>query len=148
MSLKTARRIAAYELGAGEARIRFKPDSLTKAAEALTREDIRGLVKDGAIYVSSQGGQTRLLGKHYHEQRKKGRKRGRGKRSGEKYSRVSGKEDWMIRVRSQRRFLAKLKGEGKIAGADARHAYLMVKGRAFKGIGALEAHLADRKMLK
>ncbi len=148
MSLKTARRVAAYELGAGEARIRFKPESLTKAAEALTREDIRGLVKDGAIYADAPGGQTRLLGQHYDRQRKKGRKRGRGNRSGKMYSRISQKEDWMLRVRSQRRFLAKLKEEGKIAGADARHAYLMVKGRAFKGIGALEAHLKEKKMLK
>jgi large subunit ribosomal protein L19e len=148
MSLKTARRIAAQALGAGEARIRFKPDSLTKASEALTREDIRGLVKDGGIYALPQTGQTRLRGQHYHAQRKKGRKLGRGNKKGKMYSRVSQKEDWMLKVRAQRAYLAKLKEEKKIESADARHIYLMIKGRAFRGRSALEAHLREKKIIK
>ena len=148
MSLKTAKRIAAYELDVGESRIKFKTENVSKAAEALTREDIRGLVKDGSIYAVAVSGQNRLRGKHYHDQKKKGRKRGRGNRKGKMYSRISQKDDWMVKVRSQRRYLAKLREEKKLVGADARRVYLMVKGRAFKGISAIEAYLKDKKLVK
>lgn len=147
MSMKTARRIAAYELGVGESRIQFKQANAQKAASALTREDIRGLIKDGSIYPSAPVGQTRLAGKMRHRQKRKGRRRGHGSRSGLASARTPPKEAWISKVRRQRAFLAALAEEKKLKRADARHIYRMVKGGAFRSVSALQAHLKERKLI-
>ncbi|MGC9005838.1 MAG: 50S ribosomal protein L19e [Candidatus Micrarchaeia archaeon] len=41
-------------------RVRIKPDSLGKVKEALTREDVKALIKDGIVYKVPPKGNASL----------------------------------------------------------------------------------------
>jgi len=51
-----------------------------------------------------------------------------------------------VRVRSLRVTLGKLKDEGKVNSANARKLYLMIKGRAFRGIANMLAYIKENKL--
>ncbi|VVB65433.1 50S ribosomal protein L19e [Candidatus Gugararchaeum adminiculabundum] len=149
MSLTTVKRIASDLLGIGESRIRIspEPEQTKRAAEALTRDDIRGLIDEGIVYTLPTQGVSRGRARHRHLQQKKGRQRGHGTHKGEKYSIVSKKQHWMQKVRSQRSILFRLKEQGLLADGIYRIAYLMIKGAAFKSKGAMLVHFKEKKWL-
>ncbi|MFH1285649.1 MAG: 50S ribosomal protein L19e [Candidatus Micrarchaeota archaeon] len=148
MGSKTIRRLAASVLGVGENRIKMSPTETTRLNEALTREDVRGLIRDGVVYAEAKKGVSRARGRRKHEQKKKGRRRGVGSRKGGKYSKVSRKEIWMSKVRAQRRVLRELDADGKLKSESFRSVYLMIKGGAFKGKAQLESYLVTNKLMK
>lgn len=63
MNLKSKKSLAARTLGVGLKRIKFVETRLDEIKEALTKQDIRDLHKDGAILVQNIGGRKRLLKK-------------------------------------------------------------------------------------
>jgi large subunit ribosomal protein L19e len=146
--MNTVRRISAEILGVGESKVRFKPDALQKIGEALTRDDVRSLVKSGDIFAVSPRGVSRLRGRGKQEQKRKGRRGSHGSRKGTPGARKSLKESWIAKVRLQRTYLASLVQGGKISRKDARKAYMMAKGNAFKGVNILETYLKDNKLVK
>jgi len=148
MTMHTIRRIAAYLLKAGESRIRILPSEQKAAKEALTREDVRGLIDRGAIYVIPKKGVSRFRGRVKAVQKSLGRRRGRGSKKGGKYSKVPRKTIWMNRVRAQRRLLVELYDKKLIDDKNYRHAYRMIKGGSFKGRESMRLHLQDVGMLK
>ncbi len=148
MSVKTIRRMAAELLKCGESRVLLDPNEAKKIEEALTREDVRGLISSGIITRKQKKGVSRWRARHRRAQKKKGRGRGAGGIRGKKYSRLPQKEIWMARIRAQRKLIKGLLGEGKIEGAAYRKTYRMVKGGAFKGKNQLLAHMKEAGMLK
>jgi len=148
MGMRTVRRIAAGILGIGQSKVCFKPEAVPKISEALTREDVRSLIKEGSIYSISPRGVSRLRGREKKAQRQKGRRKGAGSRRGSAGARSGKKEAWMAKVRAQRKYLRILVSENRLAPDVARKVYLMVKGNAFRGVRALEAYLQNNKMLK
>ena len=148
MSLQTVRRIAADVLDVGENKVRIKPTEVGKASEALTREDVRGLIAEGVIYHLPLRGVSRARGRERDRQKKLGRRRGYGSRKGSKYSKISKKEIWMSKVRAQRSFIRKLMLAAKIEHSAYRGLYLMVKGKAFKGKAQIETYLKENKLMK
>jgi large subunit ribosomal protein L19e len=50
MSVKLTRRIAAELMERGESAVKIKPSAINDAKKAITREDVRGLIKNGSIY--------------------------------------------------------------------------------------------------
>lgn len=148
MSVKSARRIASQLLGVGENKVRIKSGEVKRAAEALTRDDIRGLIRDGAVFSAGVRGVSRARARVRARQKKKGRRRGIGKRRGRKYSKVSRKTRWMAMVRAQREYLSGLFSEKRIDRKTRKHVYLMIKGRAFKGRAAVMAYLKSNKLLR
>jgi large subunit ribosomal protein L19e len=135
----TVKRLAASILKVGENRIRIKPDEVGRAMDALTREDVRGLIEEGVVYS------LRYVGPRTKPRRK--RKRA-GSRKGTKYSRKGAKEGWMEKVRSQRKYLTELLASGDLTPKFKREVYLKIKGGVFKGKNALRIYLADNGMLK
>jgi large subunit ribosomal protein L19e len=148
MSLQTVRRIAADVLGIGENRIKIKHGEEAKVGEALTREDVRGLLSQGLVYAVPVKGVSRALGRMHDAQKKLGRRRGHGSRKGTKYSKISKKEIWMSKVRGQRKFIKTLKDASKVDNKTYRSIYLMVKGKAFKGKAQIETYLKENKLMK
>lgn len=148
MSTKTVRRLAASILKVGEARIRMAPGEQKAANEALTRDDVRGLIKRGAVYAEPKRGVSRFRGREKARQRALGRRRGTGSRKGRKYSKIPRKTQWIRRIRAQRKLLSKLLEEARIEPSVYRHTYNMVKGGAFKGRSTMLTHLADAGLLK
>jgi large subunit ribosomal protein L19e len=56
MDLKKKKALAVRALGVGAKRIKFLEPRLDEIKEALTKQDIRDLVKDGAIVIKNIGG--------------------------------------------------------------------------------------------
>ena len=146
--MNTVRRIASEMLGAGESKVKFRTDSISKIGEALTREDIRALIKDGAVYAKPKRGVSKWRKRTKDVQKRKGRRFGKGSRKGTKSARLDSKTEWIAKVRSQRNYLASLVEGKKIKEESSRKIYMMIKGNAFKGVKMLETYLKDNKMLK
>jgi large subunit ribosomal protein L19e len=147
MATTTVRRIASEVLGVGESKVKFRVDSIKKIQDALTREDIRSLIKEGVIYKIEKRGVSRVRGMAKQGQTKKGRRGGMGSRRGTPSARLDEKVAWIAKVRAQRRFLASLVEGKQIAPESVRKIYLMIKGNAFKSVKILETYLRDNKML-
>lgn len=147
MAQNTIRRLAASIMGIGESKIRFRPDQLSRINEALTRDDVRGLVEEGLIYAIPRRGVSRAGARARTLARRKGRQSGHGKRKGTFKARADVKEEWMAKVRSQRKLLRALRDDGKIAPGQARRIYTMIKGNAFRGKSVLVTYLKENGLL-
>ncbi|MFH1447306.1 MAG: 50S ribosomal protein L19e [Candidatus Micrarchaeota archaeon] len=148
MAAKTVKRIASKLLKCGKNRIVLDSSNIKKVNEALTREDVRGLISEGIVVRKKKKGVSRGRAREKHLKKKKGRRRGKGSMKGTKYSRVSKKDMWMSRVRAQRELLKGLLRDAKIERKNYRSLYRMIKGGAFRGRTQLLAHLKEADMLK
>jgi len=148
MAMNTVRRIASDIMGVGKSKIKFAVDASSKIEEALTREDVRALIAEGAIYAIQPRGVSRLRGRIKHAQVKKGRRSGTGSRKGTFNTRNGKKETWIAKIRAQRRHLRSLIKSSKLSEGSSRKIYLMIKGNAFKGVKVLDIYLKDNKLLK
>jgi len=146
--LSIQKRLAAEILGVGVSRIRIDPSRIDEVAEALTREDIKKLIKDGVISVKPVHGNSRARWRYIHEQMKKGRRRGLGKRKGVKTARTDKKEVWMNRIRKMRRFLRYLRDNGVIDRKTYRRLYMLAKGGYFRTFASLRLYLVEKGILK
>ncbi|MEZ0346544.1 MAG: 50S ribosomal protein L19e [Infirmifilum sp.] len=142
MDVSVARRLASEVLGVGESRIWIDPDHLEDVAAAISRDDVRRLLKDGVIRVlppsTPSRGRLRI---------RKSKKRGRGPGS-RKGPRVDEKKVWMARVRSQRRYLKALKEKGLMNSKDFWTVYKLVKGGMFRSLSHLKLYLSEHKLVK
>src|SRR3989344_8759784 len=109
MDLKNQKRLAARMLKVGTTRVWFDPSRLTEIKEAITGRDVSSLIKDKAIQSKPKRGVSRGRARKFHEQRKKGRRKGIGSRKGKATARLNPKREWMNNVRLQRKFLKDLK---------------------------------------
>ena len=139
MSLKTVRRMASDILKVGENKIYIDPERIEEANSAMTRADVKDLIKNGVIKKKPATGKKR--GKL------KKRKRA-GSRKGSKYSRKSKKQAWMERVRALRKLLKELINSRRLDKKDKKRIYSRIKGNIFKGKRALLNYLKEQKMLK
>ena len=148
MGMGTVRRLSAEIMHVGENRVKFAPDGLARIDDALTREDVRELIKDGLIRAEAKMGVSRIRGRKKQAQLRKGRRFGKGSKKGTPSARLGSKKRWISKVRSQRRYLRGLVQGGKLAKGASRKIYLMIKGNAFKGVKMLETHLKENKLMK
>ncbi|MEM0378776.1 MAG: 50S ribosomal protein L19e [Thermosphaera sp.] len=146
--LSLQKRLAAEVLGVGVSRIRIDPARADDVSAAITREDIRKLIKEGAIWVEPVHGIAGVSSKVRRVQRSKGRRRGHGKRKGVKTARLEEKEAWMARIRKMRRFLRYLRDKNMIDKRTYRRLYRLAKGGAFKSLASLKLYLRENKILK
>ena len=147
MAKNTIRRLASSVMGIGENKIRFMPDQMTRINEALTRDDVRGLVEEGIIYALPLRGVSRAGARQRAIAKRKGRQSGHGNRKGTFKARSDSKATWMAKVRSQRKVLRELRAKGEIAQASSRKIYTMIKGNAFRGKAVLMTYLKENKHL-
>jgi large subunit ribosomal protein L19e len=131
--LSRIKKIASELLKVGVTRIWINPEEESKVKEAMTKEDVRELIKNGVIKKKKLKEQSRGRARILHEKKRKGRKRGRGKRKGTRKARVKRKEFWVKNVRAQRKKLKELKLKGLVKGKDYGEIYRKIKGNYFKG---------------
>ena len=127
------------EVGVNRVRIRSEIENRDRIANAITREDVRQLIKEGIIYV---------LPKKPKVSKKKRKRKGPGRRKGTKYSRKPKKEIWMERIRALRKFLTDLVSKGKVDKSHKRTLYMKIKGGSFRGRKAFLTYLKDNHLLK
>ncbi|MGB5910359.1 MAG: 50S ribosomal protein L19e [Promethearchaeia archaeon] len=148
MSLKAQKRMAAEILKCGENRVYFDPYLIDEIQLAITREDIRSLIKEGIIRKKYKKGISKFRKKLHHQKKKKGRARGLGKRKGSKYARSPKKKAWMKRIRPQRRELKKLRDRKLITAAIYRKLYKNAKGGMFNSVAQMNRYIREKELLR
>ena len=146
MNLKTQRRIAAKLLKVGINRVRFDPEMLTEIKEAITKSDIRSLIKKGAIMAMHY--QSRFRVRKKLEQKRKGRGKGQGSRRGKKTARLASKKVWMNKIRLQRSFLRNLKEKNLINTKIYRDLMSKAKGGFFRSKRHIKLFLEEHNLVK
>ena len=148
MNLSAQRRMAAVILKCGENRVYFDPYLIEDIKMAITREDIRNLVKEGIIQKKYKKGISNYRKKVQHERKKKGLGRGLGKRKGTKGARTPKKRLWIKRIRPLRRELKKMRDRKLITPATYRKLYRNAKGGMFNSVSQLNRHINDKELLR
>jgi len=141
MSLKNQRRLAAEILKVGENRVWIDPERIEDVQMAITREEIKKLIHEGAIKKLKEKGVSRARARVIREKKKKGLRRGPGSRSGAMHARISKKEAWMKKIRALRRRLRELKEKKIITVNVYRKVYKMAGSGSFKSIAEMERYL-------
>lgn len=145
MSLASQKRIAAKILKCGVSRVKI--EVVKDVEEALTREDIRNLIKKGLIKKVQKKGQSKAKTKKVRLQKKKGRRKGPGSRKGGKSARNPRKQAWIKKVRPLRRLLTELRDNKQIKKTDYRKFYLKIKGGMFRDKKHLLLYLKEHELL-
>ena len=148
MSLKAQKRMAAEILKCGENRVYFDPYLIEDIQMAITREDVRNLIKEGVISKKYKKGISKHRKSIRHDRKKKGRARGLGKRKGKKYARTPKKKIWMAKIRPQRRELKKLRDRKMITPATYRVLYKNAKGGMFNSVAQMNRYIREKELIK
>lgn len=146
MNLSTQKQIAAKIMKCGTSRVRIRAGK--EVEEALTREDVRNLIRKGHVWKVQKKGTSKFNVKKIVKQKKRGRMKGHGSRKGTAGARKKRKQIWMDTVRPLRRLLKELKESGSITNQTYKKIYLMIKGGAFRNKKHLLYYLKDHEMLK
>jgi len=148
MDVRFQRRLAAELLKCGVERVWLDPNGLDEIKEAVTREDVRMLIKRGLIRKMQKKGVSRARANYIHAQKEKGRRKGSGSRKGRKYARYPRKTRWMKNIRSIRRTLRDLRDSGAIDRHTYRRFYMLAKGGTFKNKNHLLMHMKAEGYIK
>ncbi|MEM7822975.1 MAG: 50S ribosomal protein L19e [Candidatus Aenigmatarchaeota archaeon] len=143
MAYLAQKRIAAQILKCGISRVRIKSEK--EVAEALTREDIRRLIRKGIIYKIQAKGTSKAFSKKRAEQKQRGRRKGPGSRKG---VRAVKKQQWIKRIRALRRLLSDLRAKDMISKEAYNKLYKMAKGGAFRTKQHLLLYARKADMIK
>jgi len=139
--LRNQRRIAAAVLDCGEGRVWIDPLHADAVAEAVTRQDVRGLIKKGYIRKEQKAGTSKARARVIAAQKKSGRRKGPGSRKGAKGARDPRKQRWIRTIRPIRATLKDLRENGKISPTLYRTYYRKAKGGAFRSKAHLVSHM-------
>lgn len=148
MKLKSQKRTAAQLLKIGRNRVWFDKERLSEIKEAITKADIRKLIKDLAIQARPSKGISGYRTKKNRLQKRKGRRQGPGSRKGTSNARLSRKKSWKERIRVQRRLLKKLREKEYLTPKVYRELYRKSKGGFFRSRRHILIYLEERGLLK
>ena len=148
MNIRNQKILAAKVAGVGLDRILLVPERVSEIKDAITKADIRALIKSGAIKISDAKTPSRVRAKARHAQQLRGRRRGSGKRKGALSARAPAKREWINKIRLMRNVLSTLKDQGKLSQATYKDIYRKAKGGFFRNKGHMLFYLEQNKLLK
>jgi large subunit ribosomal protein L19e len=148
MNLSAQKRMAAEILKCGENRVWFDDYFMEDIKMAITREDIRSLIKDGIIKKKYKKGISKYRKNLNHERKKKGRARGYGARKGKKGARAPKKRLWIKKIRPIRKKLKTMRDRKVITKSTYRDLYKKAKGNMFSNVAHLERYIRDKNLTK
>jgi large subunit ribosomal protein L19e len=144
VNLKTKKRLVSRVVGVGLARIKFDSESGDDIADAITRDNIRGLISSGAITIKPAKGTSRGRSKF-----KKAQKRKRGTKTGTKKgrngARVGKKRVYVAKVRSLRHRLKVAKDRKEITNPQFWDLYRKIGGNTVRNIAHLRSLIEEVK---
>ena len=141
--LSAQKRLAADVLDVGKNRVWFDPERQDDLADAITREDVRELVDEGAIQAKDKSGNSRGRARERQEKRAYGHQQGAGSRRGKAGARQDPKEDWESRIRAQRKTLRDLRDDGTLTSSQYRELYNKAGGGEFDSVADLERYVEN-----
>jgi len=148
LGVTAVRRMAASILKVGESRVWIDPERMEDVEGAITRDEVRRLVHEGAIRRRPEDAQSKGRLRARRAQERRGRRRGHGTRKGASGARTRHEREWVARVRAQRRLLKRLREEGSVTRSTYRALYMKVKGGAFPGVRALRSYAEASGLLR
>jgi large subunit ribosomal protein L19e len=146
MNIRAQKRMAAAILKCGSHRVKFDRENIDEIAMAITRADVRGLIRDRLVVKGTIKGTSRVRAQARHEQRRKGRHRGEGSHKGTKFAVVGKKRMWINRIRPQRRRLRELRDSSKIDTKAYRRLYMLAKGGAFNSVAGMMRYIEENNL--
>jgi len=141
--LSAQKRLAADVLDVGENRVWFDPERQGDIADAITREDVRELVDEGAITAKDKQGNSRGRARERQQKRAYGHQKGQGSRKGTAGARQDPKEDWASRIRAQRDRLREMRDDGTLTTSQYRDLYDKASGGEFDSVADMERFIDD-----
>ncbi|HIQ51587.1 MAG TPA: 50S ribosomal protein L19e [Nautiliaceae bacterium] len=139
------RRLAAEVLGVGVNRIWIDPSKENEIKQAMTKDDIRMFIQEGAIKVRPFEGVSRVRAR---EREKKDKRRGPGSKKGKKTSLYPKKKAWMDKIRAIRFYLRLLKERGVLNKSLYRDLYRKASGGMFNSKKAVLMYLEMNRILE
>lgn len=139
MMMKTVKRLAAEMMGVGIRRVRVDPARAKEAEKALTRYDVKNLIKSKVLTKAPIKGRRKNIKK---------KRKGHGSRKGALKARRGDKELWMRKVRSQRSLLRQMVEDGALEPQHKRKIYMRIKSGLFRSKRALLTYLKEAGQLK
>ena len=133
MTLKNKKKLVARILGIGKGRIVLNDMMKDELKEAITREDIRDLIRQGAIKIKQGKGRITKI---------RSRKRGFGKIRRNIKER---KKEYMKITRRLRNYVKNLKVKGKITRELYHNLRKRIKAREFKSLAHLTENTKELK---
>ncbi|MCL2114901.1 MAG: 50S ribosomal protein L19e [Methanobrevibacter sp.] len=148
MNLTTQRRLAASILKVGINRVWINPEKIEEVSRAITREGVKQLINQNTIKAKPQKGISSYRSKKLKEQKKKGKRKGRGSVKGAKGARIPKKKAWMTTIRALRRDLKNMREADEIDSTTYRKLYNMAKGGAFRSKSYMKTYARDHDLIK
>jgi large subunit ribosomal protein L19e len=145
MTFEGPRRLAGAIMKVGTTRVKFDPARLEEVSEALTKDDIRSLIKSGAITKDPKKGISRGRARAKKKQKLKGRSKGVGRRGGTAKARTPAKKKWMNKIRAIRDELRMMREKKEITPTEYRKLYLQSKGNMFQSRRHLREQIGRMK---
>lgn len=130
MNLRSKKELAAKTLGIGKERIVFVRERTAEIKEAMTKEDLRGLVEAGAIKIKPvKGRKINVSRKH---------KRGPGKIKLKVNKR---KQEYVTITKKLRAYVCELKKQGKLTPEEVKGIRKKIRNRIFKSKANLKLYV-------
>lgn len=135
MNLKSKKKIAAKILKCGVDRVWIDPKRIKEVEEAITRNDIRRLIRSKVIKKMHKKGISK---------KEKRKRRGKGSIKGHRANEA--KKQWMKKIRALRRYLKYLKEKGLISSKSYKELYKKAKGGVFNSKAELKLYITHNEM--
>ncbi|MFB6107355.1 MAG: 50S ribosomal protein L19e [Haloplanus sp.] len=142
--LSAQKRLAADVLDVGKDRVWFDPEAQGEIAEAITREDIRDLIDEGTVQRKDASANARGRARERADKQAYGHRKGAGSRKGRAGARQNEKDDWVSRIRAQRRRLRELRDDGTLDRSQYRTLYNKASGGEFESVARLDAYIQNQ----
>ena len=137
MNLAKKKGLAIRTFEVGRDRIFFVKSRLGDIKEAITKQDMRDLQKDGAIIIKERKGRKTIIRKKRRRSvgnvRKKVRQR---------------KKEYVILTKKLRKYVSELKRQGKISKEISEELRKRIRNRAFRSKAHLKGYIAGVKKWK
>jgi large subunit ribosomal protein L19e len=130
MNLKKKKALVTRTLKVGKERIVFLKSRMDEIKEAITKNDIRSLQKEGAIVIKNIKGRRKI--------KKKGKKRSVGNIRKKVNKR---KQEYVKMTRKLRNYVAEMKKQGKLSKEEIKDIRKKIRNKAFKSKAHLKEYL-------
>jgi len=134
MKLNKKKQLAVRALGIGKKRISFVQSRLDEIKEAITKQDIKDLQKEGAIKIKEVGGRKKIF--------KGKKKRGTGKIKKKVSKR---KQQYVKMTRKLRKHIKILKKKGKLSQENFVDIRKKIRNRKFSSLRSLKDYVGGLK---
>ena len=133
------KKLAAKIFKVGISRVWLDPTKKEEISKAITKADVRRLIKKG--YIKKKPEKEKV-------KKKVKKRKGPGRRKGKATARLPKKRRWINTVRPLRRMAKELKDQGKIDNKTYRTIRRLIKGGMFRSRSHLKFYLEQHGLIK